>query len=101
MTDQRENRHSPAPWRAYVTDEGDLVVDLGDHFETYVRYLDFGDMEVTNGTDHWTAALIAATPELYAALKRIVEVHEGPGETDAPMMIAARAALAKAETFPS
>jgi len=34
---------------------------------------------------------------LLAALKAIVEIEEGPGETDRPHMIAARAAIQRAE----
>lgn len=99
MIEQHSNNHSPGPWGARVDNAGVLLVDLGKECRAFIRFIILGDMEVTEGEDHWNAALIAAAPDLYRALKRIVEVHEGPGETDAPMMIAGRAAIAKAETF--
>ena len=61
-------RHTPGPWTHRITDDGELVVDLGDRCRGATRLIYLGDMEDTEGEDHANAELIALAPELAEAL---------------------------------
>ncbi len=68
-TPQAKVSHTPGPWKHYIDNEGYLVVDLGPRCLGSTQQICLGDMEDTEGEDHANAALIAAAPDLLAALK--------------------------------
>lgn len=61
-------RPSAGPWTSHDTDEGDWVVDIPNDGEITVTRLYFGDMENNTGRDIANADLVAAAPDLLAAL---------------------------------
>ena len=69
------NAHTPGPWRA----EGRKVMH--------------GTQQIAHANLSYDTTLIAAAPDLLAALSRVVEVMDGSAM---PCIVAARAALAKA-----
>ena len=60
--------HSPGPWVSQDTDEGEWVVDILDDGKVSVLRLYFGDMGTNTGTDIANANLVAAAPDLLAAV---------------------------------
>ena len=80
-------QHTPGPW----TVDHDAVSHNGAHIAFAIGH---------DGDDYATqcanARLVAAAPDLLAALQEILDAEEGVGETDRPHMIRARAAIAKA-----
>ena len=90
-----ETKHTPGPWT--VRDHGGYIeVETPD--EPTVAH--FGSLSF-DGADHdWALAnarLIAAAPELLAALKAMADRAEWYGDEDADSLCGARAAIAKAE----
>jgi len=87
------SKHAPAPW----SHDGGAVFDAGDWFVAHVDRHQSGPE-----TTHANARLIAAAPEMYEALRRLLAAHapicEGDGDmgTDEDCDFA-RAALAKVE----
>jgi hypothetical protein len=71
------SKHTPGPWQDEITDDGHLIVRFPHHGNSTVDiYL--GDMENTTGEDHANARLIAAAPDLVAALATaLVSLEEG------------------------
>lgn len=71
--------HTPGPWKDTITDEGDLIVQIGEPVEnpttdmatTHGVFL--GDMEGTCGECHANARLIAMAPDLLALASRLRE----------------------------
>lgn len=94
-----ETKHTPGPWRAWdrgiSKPRGDLLIRADDAFWTVTR------MEHSNPDEApqhiANAALIAAAPELYAALDALVQ-HTVITDSDELRagLDTARAALAKA-----
>lgn len=86
--------HTPGPW----------WVDGRDQFGTVVGFNRIGDYALICCADprqeEAFAALIAAAPDLLAALRRMVAAFGGWGGTDSPACAAARAAIDKAESRP-
>ena len=58
--------HSPAPWTVEINPDGDLLVLTEDAHSIYI-----GNLEGTCGTCHANARLIAAAPDLVAALEAV------------------------------
>ena len=77
--------HTLGPW----------VLGTYDH-ATYQLHGPQGRKHIAIIDNEHDARLIAAAPDLLAALQRMVEVFDGPGGTDSPACVAARAAIAKA-----
>jgi hypothetical protein len=91
---------TPGPWRVapshQYADSGSLNVDTADNGQTsYICCAGLrGDEEAEAN-----ARLIAAAPEMLAALHNMLEVYWGDGQEPAPDCIArAQAAIAKATT---
>jgi hypothetical protein len=81
------SKHTPGPWR--LDDIG------GDDYNAIAGGEDGSIIASTwGGTHPANARLIAAAPELYEIAKRTAAHFE---DTDAPLGIAARAALAKVD----
>ena len=89
MSDEHKPKHTPGPW----------------HWEDSGLWSKWDFVYLSKGTPEFeaNARLIAAAPELLAALRGIIETLgylEANGGIDAPhrlALIAARAAIAKAE----
>ncbi len=60
------NRHTPGPWEEKITGDGLVWVIMPD-----AHRVSIGDMEETCGICHANARLIAAAPDLLAALEDI------------------------------
>jgi hypothetical protein len=83
-----EPKHTPGPWVSKPT------ASLGPQYAVYTES-DGHDIAIVydHGNTEANARLIAAAPELYSALKQLVETPEVRMED----MQSARAAIAKAE----
>ena len=91
-TDKAVNtKHTP---ETYVEDGGECK-------PAYVHFADGATIEVQATAPTYDAMplarLIAAAPELLAALTRLVEAFNPPADTTTPYWVEARAAIAKAE----
>ncbi len=74
--------HTPGPWEEDITEDGLLRIiapNAGDRHHETVCIID--DMETSTGQDHWNARLIAAAPELLAALESLLTYveNDNPG----------------------
>lgn len=80
--------HTPAPWTLGSNGASTKVVDADGKAVCMVTYR----------KDHWNGDLLAAAPELLAALEGLLQYTGGWDETDPthPVVIA-RAAIAKAK----
>ena len=80
-------KHTPGPWN--ITRHGDLIVGRDD-----IR----GDVAIAEAKFNWqaNAHLIAAAPELLAALHEIAAMRDYDAATAAEARNIARAAIAKA-----
>ena len=61
-------KHTPGPWQEVVDVDGDVWVCPEGERETHAHTYYVGNMENTCGECHANARLIAAAPELLAAL---------------------------------
>lgn len=97
-----ESKHTPGPWH-FDHDWGRLPTIFGSDRKTKIAIV-----EKTSRNEHTSeqaadASLIAAAPDLLAALKDItrfcdaVRVQVGMGKTQLARLEAARSAIAKAE----
>jgi hypothetical protein len=84
------SKHTPGPWKWQTYGEL-LGKDASRVLYACHSDLDGSSVEFENNSD---ASLIAAAPELYEIAKRTAAHFE---DTDAPLGIAARAALAKVD----
>lgn len=104
--DQTKGSHTPGPWQA-IRDGKRELYEIGVKREIVgfrlVAQVHFGFHEPTESQQHANARLIAAAPELLAALKAMDTALCDGFDTQAARMagrkalIAARAAIAKAE----
>jgi hypothetical protein len=90
----KQATHTPGPWVAQLTRSGSWCIDhrSGSYADAVASCFDAPEA-ATN------ALLIAAAPDLLAVARMVVE-WDGPGGTDSPMAVAARAAVAKATGAP-
>jgi hypothetical protein len=89
-------KHTPGPWAfrhgsivAWFEDRHIRLADIPDH-----------DDNEQNANGEFIVRACNAHDGLLAALQRMVEVFDGPGGTDSPACVAARAAIARAEGQP-
>lgn len=83
------SQHTPGPWTIEHTDE---IYGADSAPVAYVQ-----DTDRTNQQNRANARLIAAAPELLAALKRIVEWDDADCDASLASINAARAVITKAE----
>jgi hypothetical protein len=99
-------KHTPAPWQLSATEEwnynrhGCLMVGGGDDGSDIVAQIRTNCSDVCTDSESANARLIAAAPELLAALRYIVIGDEDHEDLDVSLDVSARrkadAALAKA-----
>lgn len=85
--------HTPGPWitdSKERTDTARYIMAAARPFPHTIARIDL----VNRAEDEANAALIAAAPEMYEALRDLLAVKPN---SDAPEWVAARAAIAKAE----
>ena len=91
-------KHTPGPWITYETPHGDCIIGIGPDLEPFCDhsvaevYLDISTDETLDEAEA-NARLIAAAPELLAALVEIVSRNEVQSWFNLDQ---ARAAIAKA-----
>jgi len=86
-------KHTPGPWitdSKERTDTARYIMAAARPFPHTIARIDL----VNRAEDEANAALIAAAPEMYEALRDLLAVKPN---SDAPEWVAARAAIAKAE----
>jgi len=90
-------QHTQGPWEYGVRQDGSIWLSLGDHTVKGAAHFQ-GDLSASEAD----ARLITAAPDLLAALQNIIkampdlENMENPdGESMLPLVVAARAAIAK------
>ena len=86
-------KHTPGPWTTDSkerTDTARYIMAAARPFPHTIARIDL----VNRAEDEANAALIAAAPEMYEALRDLLAVKPN---SDAPEWVAARAAIAKAE----
>jgi len=83
------NKHTPGKWSSFDNGQGRIYVasDNG----SMVAFIESDEENLDADTE-----LIAAAPELLAALKRMVVSYEHEASMNNPALLAARAAIAKA-----
>lgn len=85
--------HTPAPWRVQPSTRTDQHIIAGKRWIATVSNHDFHPTEEENERTKANAHLIAAAPDLLAALMEAAEIIESTGLDASP----ARAAIAKAQ----
>ncbi len=92
-------KHTPGPWRVQDCSHayGDIEVILGDDFKIYIPLMATDWSPEKKLRMKASAHLLAAAPDLLAALKMYANQYDAPGEDTSPEYIAAQAAIAKAE----
>lgn len=93
-------KYTPGPWRGGVVDEGRNIAHVWTDRE-YPRGECVAEVR-GNWSDQLlpTVNLIAAAPDLLAALKNLVADFDQSVQTTDPMLVEARAAIDKAEGTP-
>ncbi len=90
-------KHTPGPWATYATSTPEISIIAEKRTVAFAC----PDDDEADGETEANAALIAATPDMQAALRDLVIAAEAAGwdvdRDNAPILNAARAALAKAE----
>lgn len=87
-------KHSPAPWRAQIArDARDHEIFSGTHMITAVINYDRANEHANRVRDQADAHLIAAAPELYAALNQIAEFNIDPQSEDFVVVMRFAAAM--------
>lgn len=89
-------RWTPGPWSIHGNgDETEEAAIRREGVGTFVAHV-FVDRGMPAGEARANAALLSAAPELHAALAGLVDVIDRLGPMNTPRVVAARAALAKA-----
>lgn len=98
-------KHTPGPWEVHINAAGEVWVHEVDLSRGQMVICDIpGDMETIEGEQLCNADLIAAAPDLLAALKAILTAewmvtHDWGGDRDS-VLVLAEAAIKKAEGNP-
>lgn len=87
-------KHTPGPWATHLVDETVVVIPRRP-LPQQISML--GHSEVADDEDYANARLIAAAPELLAALEGLLAVSVDTTSDELLAMMAARAAIATAK----
>jgi hypothetical protein len=95
-------KHTPGPWRVFLTKDGRRVIGIGELTGEGIADCGFGVWRGGSAEAIANAYLIAAAPELLAALKAAQAIRPGNWDDDddpdqAAAWRAVDAAIAKAE----
>lgn len=92
------SKHTPGPWIVRAIDGSIGSIDAADGIQMVAQAMEIGHQDRTTGSPERiaNARLIAAAPELLAALKAMFNEH-GEFEYSVADLIFARDAIAKAE----
>lgn len=93
-----ESKHTPGPWRVFRSTDGRVIIGIGESDGGGITDAGFGTWR-DGAEQEANAQLIAAAPELLAALKSLVaeRKREWGGFGHHPGDESANAAIAKAE----
>lgn len=97
-------KHTPGPWRVFISTSGSQIIGIGELDGQGIADCGFGVWRGGSAEAFANARLIAAAPDLLAELRNMVEVfwgladdRNGDGGEPPSCIVAARAAIAKAE----
>lgn len=74
-------RHTPGPWKYFVSKGHDIMVDLAGTRKIRLGHIyddDCGNPECCNREEHANAKIIAAAPDMLQALQSIVDYWNTP-----------------------
>lgn len=73
--------HTPGPWKVFTTKDGNKVIGIGDVNAEGVADCGFGVWRGGDAEALANAKLMAAAPEMLAALKQVVEASRSGRDT--------------------
>src|SRR5260221_9846066 len=100
-----KGKHTPGPWKVYHAalrpqfSSNKIIEIQSDHAKAIVQWMGFDDSDRSKKTHLANAQLMAAAPDMLAALKAVAPIvaREGDGEAEQAAYDALCVAIAKAE----